>query len=185
MKPNSKTVWPRLLFMLGVIATPTLAATNDTLVMTASITKGTCTLSISPNELTFLQPHTINAFQATNAVDVSTIQLNYDCTGFSSGAQPTVKLTGETAPGDARIFLSSQASQDAKGIGFMLKQGEVMQLAGFYTAGTTLIADASFVLPDNNQGFQLLSVGFVKQASTVPVTTGQAKAAITFTYVTP
>ncbi len=185
MKPNSKTGWTRLLFLVGMSTTPTLGATNDTLVMTASITKGTCSLSVSPSELIFSQPHVITAFQATDAVDVSTLQLNYDCSGFPNGTQPTVKLTGETAPGDARVFLSSQGSQDAKGSGFMLKQGEVMQLAGFYTAGTTLVADTSFGLPSNTQGTQLLSVGFVKQDNTVPVTAGQVKAAITFTYVTP
>lgn len=185
IKSHAKAARLSLTLMSGMLVSLCVSAANDTLEMTASITKGTCALSVSPTTVTFLSPHIVSEFQPGNAVESAPLHLNYDCAGFSAGTLPSVKLTGQTAAADAHVFLSSPQSQSAAGSGFMLKLGEVSQLVGFYTAGTTLQANDTFILPSNTQGAQLLTVGFVKQNASVPVTVGDVNATITLTYITP
>lgn len=183
--PRVNVVMVNLLMTAHIVALPCVYAANDTLEMTATITKGTCSLSVSPSVVTFLPPHIVSEFHPGNAVAVAPLALNYDCTGFSAGTLPSVKLTGETATGDANVFLSAPQSQSAAGSGFMLKHGEVTQLEGFYTAGTTWVANGTYALSSNAQGSEYLTVGFVKQNSAVPVTVGDVNATLTFTYITP
>lgn len=182
---HAKAARLSLTLMSGIIVSLCVSAANDTLEMTATITKGTCSLSVSPSVVTFFPPHIVSEFQPGNAVAVAPLDLNYDCTGFSAGTLPSVKLTGETATGDANVFLSAPQSQSATGSGFMLKHGEVTQLVGFYTAGTTWVANGTYALSSNAQGSEHLTVGFVKQNNAVPVTVGDVNATLTFTYITP
>lgn len=156
-------------------------ADNNVVSVTAEITKGNCEFSTSIGDVEF-SSQTINSFSPGNAAAVMPLKLLYECDGYLSGEKMGVFILTQ-ASADSNVLLSSTST--ATGVGFMLKEGEVTETAGFYNAGTTLKNGGKFIIDMAAEGEHTLSVGFVKQNNATAVKAGDAKASVTFMFVMP
>lgn len=158
-----------------------IAADNNTVTVTAEILKGSCEFSASTDSVTFTQ-QTVNSFSSGNAAAVMPIKLFYSCTDYDANAKIAILAMGTLSP-DINVFLSSAST--ATGVGFMVKDAEVNETAGFYNAGTTLTNGSKFEADASLQGERTLSVGFVKQNTATAVTSGDVTASLMFMFVQP
>lgn len=158
-----------------------IAADNNTVTVTAEITKGSCEFSTSSDSVEFT-PQTVSAFSSGHAAAVMPLKLSYSCTDYEANAKIGVFMLGAVSP-DSKVFLSSAST--ATGVGFMLKDGEVTGTAGFYNAGTTLVYGSKIIVDAISDGEHAISVGFVKQNTSTAVTSGDVTASIMFMFVQP
>ncbi|GKX53671.1 hypothetical protein SOASR029_39800 [Budvicia aquatica] len=177
---NSKSAAILAVALLLLPAT-LLAADNNTVRVTAEITKGSCEFSTSTDSVEFT-PQTVSSFSSGNAAAVMPLTLQYHCEGYEANAKIGIAAIGVVSPDD-RLFLSSAST--AAGVGFMLKNGVVTDKAGFYSTGTTVKNGAKFSVDMATQGEHPLTVGFVKQNTSTAVTSGDVKASIMFMFVMP
>lgn len=158
------------------------AADNSIVTLTATIGKGTCAFATNTDAVEFAQPQIISDFHAGNAVATQLFQLSYHCEGYENNSKATLSVSGATSS-DNRVFLSNTST--AEGVGFMLKDGTVTALDGFYNAGTTLKNGDTLLVDAVTSGEHALSIGFVKQNGSLNVTSGAVNAAVTFTFAVP
>ncbi|MTC50357.1 fimbrial protein [Providencia alcalifaciens] len=176
--------WMLLAGVFSIMMMP-LGHAGNTLELIAEIDNaGECAISVSPSLIEFKRRPSIGEFVANDAVDLQRLSLKYTCTGYETNARPEVNVTGSTAT-DTNLFLTAD-STGAKGVGFMLKEGSVKDLSGYYNTGKTVVNGDSIFLPaDINEGETPFTVGFIRQIGNNTVTAGAVKAAILFTVVMP
>ncbi|SUB82593.1 fimbrial protein [Pragia fontium] len=171
-----------IIAVLFILPTTYLMATdNNAVALTAQIGKGSCSFSTNTDTVEF-KNYIVNDFKSGDAVGILPLKLLYQCEGYDDGLKATVSISGMT-PQDTRVFLSGPST--TSGVGFMLKDGSMTETTGFYNAGTTLLNGGSFVVNAVAQGEHIISIGFVKQNTTSNVTSGNANAAVTFTFELP
>ncbi|WP_254684272.1 fimbrial protein [Providencia heimbachae] len=172
------------LILLTLAFTQQVFAGNS-LEMTAEIeNSGECDISISPSSIEFKRRPIVSDFIANDAVDTQLLSLTYECKGYDSNVKPEIKVTGSVS-NDANLFLSA-SSQGASGAGFMLKNGKITNLTGFYTTGNTLTdGDTLFLPAGENQGELPLTIGFMRQSGNQTITAGSVKASILLTVLMP
>lgn len=177
---KSKVIFFGLIFTLAQHA-----FAGNFLEITAEIeSTGECNISVSPSVLEFKQHPAPSHFLPNDAVEAIKLKLNYQCEGYETNVQPKIVVTG-TPSNDAKLFLNADP-KNPKGVGFMLKNGEVTNLSGFYSAGNTLSNGDNLLLPAGaKQGEVPLTVGFIRQAGNEAVTAGTAKASILLTVLMP
>ncbi|MTB45375.1 fimbrial protein [Providencia sp. wls1922] len=176
--------WALFAGIFSIVAIPEVNAAN-TLELTAEIDNaGECDIAVSPSLIEFKRRPSVGEFAANDAVDIQLLSLSYKCTGYETNARPEIKVTGNTAA-DTNLFLTADP-KGAKGVGFMLKDGAVKELSGYYNAGKTVVNGDSVLLPvGDNDGEKPFTVGFIRQVGNNTVTAGAVKAAILFTVVMP
>lgn len=165
-----------LLFSSGVTA-----ADNNVVNVTAEITKGKCEFSTTTDSVEF-SPQIASNFSSGNAAAVMPLKLQYQCEGYANNDELGIVILSSPSP-DNQVLLSNAST--ATGVGFMLKNGEVTEKAGFYSAGTTLTHGSKFIVDTMAQGEHRLSVGFVKQNTATAIKPGDAKASVIFMFVMP
>lgn len=177
---NSKSA-AILIIALLLFPTALIAADNNVVNVTAEITKGSCEFSTTTDSIEF-PSQIVSSFSPGNAAAVMPLKLQYKCEGYSNNAKLGIFILSPPSP-DSQVLLSSTST--TTGVGFMLKNGEVTEKTGFYSAGTTLSHGSKFIIDMAAQGEHLLSVGFVKQNTATAVTPGDAKASVIFMFVMP
>jgi hypothetical protein len=156
-----------------------IAADNNVVTATAEILKGNCGFSTSTYSIEF-PSQTVSSFRLGNAAAVMPLKVLYECEGFEANSKMAVITMGSVSS-DTKVFASSTST--ATGVGFMLKDGEVTETAGFYNAGRTLGVGDKFTADMKTQGEYTLSVGFVKQNTSTPVTSGDVTASVMLMFV--
>ncbi|HGN2078747.1 TPA: fimbrial protein [Providencia stuartii] len=145
---------------------------------------GECDIEVTPSNIEITRRPVVGDFRLNDAVDITPIKLSYQCRDYETTVMPEVMVTGDVS-NDPNLFLTENPA-GAKGVGFMLKNGEVSELVGFYSKGKTLKNNESFYLPaGSTKGSLPMTIGFVRQADNSTVTAGSAKASILLTVVMP
>ncbi|WP_369311900.1 fimbrial protein [Providencia rettgeri] len=174
------------LFLASLLLTSTMQSfAGNKLEIFADITSvGECEITVSPSNIEFTRKPAIAEFKPNDAVDLTPIEFEYQCRDYETTVMPEIKVTGSVSS-DPNVFLTPDPT-GAKGVGFMLKNGNLPNKLGFYTAGTTLRNNESFYLPaGSTSGSQPMTIGFVRQSGNNAVTAGSVKASILFTVVMP
>lgn len=167
------------LYLFGSI--PAHAATTN---VTANITDGSCEVIIPNSTLTFDNKMAYEFSFAMKTVELQQINIELNCVG-TAGAAPVLNITGDSVGlADTRLFRSGNS--EAKGVGFMLKEGKVSDLSGFYTASGT-VAPGGAVNISQAEGIstQEFTVGLVRGADEAIPTVGAIRAKISFTFAYP
>lgn len=152
--------------------------------ITANISDGSCEVTIPNGNLTFDNKRASEFSSAMTTVELHHLNVELSCAG-TAGIAPVLNVTGESAGlADARLFRS--ASSEAKGVGFMLKQGTLTDLPGFYTAnGTVAPGDSVSISQDNGMSTQPFTVGLVRGKDEAIPSAGAISGKISFTFAYP
>ena len=150
--------------------------------ITASIVDGVCDISFSDTSIVF-DTRQSTSF-ASGTAQMLPLKVFLDCQGMTDVA-PTFRVSGDSSGmSDTNLFRS--ASSTASNAGFMLKKGELNNLADFYNAAGT-VAPGTEIIFDKNEGTatEPFTVGLVADQGQPPVGAGTVEAKITFAFVFP
>lgn len=149
----------------------------------ANVVDGSCEVIIPSSTITFDSKMAYEFSSDAMALELHPLNVQLNCIG--AGTAPSLKVTGESVGlADTRLFRSG--GSDARGVGFMLKEGTLTDLSSFYTAsGTVAPGDSVNVSQVEGVSTQPFTVGLVRGVNEAIPSIGKINAKISFTFSYP